>query len=268
MICYFMSLIRKSCADEEISRAVGDLRDDVRRKHDDIRTNNKVFKTMFTFVNNFRNSLIGKATTGQRAKRKRDSGEDVGPGRKPIPYAGTPQLARRANPASSSMVSSQRKSAETRATLRSLGPKIPMVATSQTNVTTPAITSTLNASSRGSVTLQPSALPQKLTTSGPSPVNTPSSRPAHLDPLAVVEAAKLQAGQYNRSGKSYSLGFVTHGNLMHFTFASQCATWSQHDPESTHLSTRASASASHPPTLPTTPSTPWPQYHPATPSTL
>lgn len=188
MICYFMSLIRKSCVDEEISKAVGDLRDDVRRKHDDIRTNNKVFKTMFTFINNFRSGLVGKTTTGQRAKRKRDNAEDVGPDRKPTPHVDTPQVPRRVKSVSSSAVSSQR--------------------TSQTKVTTPATTPTSNTSSRGSVVPRPPTLSQKPTTPTPLPVNTASNRPAYFDPLAVVEAAKLQAGQYSRSGKPYLLGFV------------------------------------------------------------
>jgi len=215
MICYFMSLIRKSCTDEEISKAVGDLRDDVRRKHDDIRTNNKVFKTMFTFVNNFRNSLVGKTTTGQRAKRKRDSAEDVGPGRKPTPHVSTPQSARRTNPVSSSTVSSQRKSTETRATLVPipLGPRISRITTSQTEVATPATILTPNTPSRGSMVPQPSILSQKSKTSGPPSVNTASNRPAHFDPLAVVEAAKLQAGQYSRSGQSYSLGSVSTSSI-------------------------------------------------------
>jgi len=187
MICYFMSLIRKSCADEEISRAVGDLRDDVRRKHDDIRTNNKVFKTMFAFVNNFRNSLVGKTTTGQRAKRKRDSTEDVGMGRKPAPHALTPQTPRLTKPLPSpSTLPSQR--------------------TSQTKYTAPITTPAPSTSSRGSVVPQRPTLPQKPTTSGPPPVSTASNRSAHLDPLAVVEAAKLQAGQYKRSGRPCSLG--------------------------------------------------------------
>lgn len=186
MICYFMSLIRRSCADEDISRAVGNLRDDVRQKHDDIRTNNKVFKTMFTFVNNFRNGLVGKTTTSQRAKRKRDTTEDIGPGRKPVPLVGTPQTARRTKPESLSTLSSQR--------------------TSQTKTTTPVTTPTPSTSSRGSVVSQRPTLPQKSAASALPPVNTASNRPAHFDPLAVVEAAKLRAGQYSRSGKSYSLG--------------------------------------------------------------
>jgi len=188
MICYLMSLIRKNCTDEEISRAVGNLRDDVRQKHDDIRTNNKVFKTMFTFVNNFRNNLISKTTTGQRAKRKRDSAEDARPGRKLTPHVGTPQVARRTNPVSSS-TSNQRNS--------------------QTKVITPATTPTPNTSSHGPVVPQRPALSQKSTTSGPPPVTTAPNPPAHLDPLAVVEAAKLQAGQYSRSGKSCSLGLIS-----------------------------------------------------------
>jgi len=222
MICYFMSLIRKSCTDEEISKAVGDLRDDVRRKHDDIRTNNKVFKTMFTFVNNFRNSLVGKTTTGQRAKRKRDSAEDVAPGRKPTPHVGTSQLARRTNPVSSSVsTSSQRKSTETRATLVPipLGPKIPRITTSQTEVATPATTSTPNTSSRGSMVPQPTTLSQKSPTSGPPSASTAPNRPTHFDPLAVVEAAKLQAGQYSRSGEPYSLGFVSTSSILPMTIS-------------------------------------------------
>lgn len=173
MICYFMSLIRGSCADDEISKAVGDLRDDVRRKHDDIRTNNKVFKTMFTFVNNFRNGLAGKTTSGQRAKRKRDSDEDTGPGRKPTPHANTPQLPPRVNPVLSPTTSNQR--------------------TSQNNVADFPTTPTASTSSRASAVLQPPTQPQKPATPG---------RAARFDPLAVVEAAKLQAGRYNRSGKS------------------------------------------------------------------
>ncbi|KAF9650444.1 hypothetical protein BDM02DRAFT_1436731 [Thelephora ganbajun] len=189
-ICYFMSLIRKSCADEEISRAVGDLRDDVRRKHDDIRTNNKVFKTMFAFVNNFRNSLMGKTTTGQRAKRKRDGAEDIGLGRKLPPHIGIPQTARRIKPVPSSTLSSQQ--------------------ISQTKIATPAITPTPSASSRSSVIPQRPTLPQKSSTSGPPLVNITSN--THLDPLAVVEAAKLQAGQYNRSSVIPSLA-NTQSNL-------------------------------------------------------
>ena len=193
MICYFMSLIRKSCGDEEISRAVGGLRDDVRQKHDDIRTNNKVFRTMFTFVNNFRNNLVGKTTTGQRAKRKRDNVEDVGPGRKLAPQVSTPQTARRSKPAPSPTQSSQR--------------------TSPTKITIPATTPTPSTSSRGSVVPQQPTLPRKSSTSGLPPVNTAPNRHAHFDPLAVVEAAKLQAGQYSRSGKLYSLSPVA-GSLI------------------------------------------------------
>ena len=180
MICYFMSLVRKSCADEELSRAIGDLRDDVRQKHDDIRTNNKVFKTMFTFINNFRSNLIAKTTTGQRAKRKRDGTEDIGPGRKSAPQVSTPQATRRTKPAPPSTLSSQR--------------------TSQAKITTPVTTPTPSASSRGSAVSQRSALPQKSATSALPPVNTALNRTVHFDPLAVVEAAKLQAGQYSRSG--------------------------------------------------------------------
>jgi hypothetical protein len=188
MICYFLSLIRRSCADEDISRAVGDLRNDVRQKHDDIRTNNRVFKTMFTFINDFRSSLLGKTTTGQRAKRKRDSAEDVGPGRKLAPQTGTPQAARRTKPAPSPILPSQRAS--------------------QIKITTPATTPTPSTSSRGSVVPQRSTLPQKSAISGPSPVNTAPNKSTHFDPLAVVEAAKLQAGQYSRSGRPYSMWFV------------------------------------------------------------
>ena len=206
MICYFMSLIRKSCADEEISRAIGDLRDDVRRKHDDIRTNNKVFKTMFTFVNNFRNNLVGKTTTGQRAKRKRDSTEDIGSGRKLATHVSTPQATRRTKSVSSSTLSTQRTSQ----------PKI-----------TPPVTPTPSTSSRGSVVSQRPTLPQKSETSGLPPVNTASNKPTHFDPLAVVEAAKLRAGQYNRSGNPYSLGSFqshsfTHGNIRRSTSIGQC----------------------------------------------
>lgn len=189
MICYFMSLIRKRCADEEISRAVGDLRDDVRQKHDDIRTNNKVFKTMFTFINNFLSSLVGKATTGQRAKRKREGTGDTGAGRKPAPEAGTPQAARRTKVEPLSTPSSRRP--------------LP------TRITTPAITPIPNTPSRGSVIPQRSILPQQSVASGPSPVNTASNRPTYFDPLAVVEAAKLQAGQYSRSGGPSFLEFFS-----------------------------------------------------------
>lgn len=175
MICYFMSLIRKRCADEEISRAVGGLRDDVRQKHDDIRTNNRVFKTMFLFINDFLNSLVGKAITGQRAKRKRDGAEDTGSGGKLAPQVNTPQTARRTKIAPSSNPSNRR--------------------TSQTKIATHATTPTPSTSSRGSV------IPQR------APVNTSLNRPARLDPLAVVEAAKLQAGQYSRPGRPSFLAF-------------------------------------------------------------
>jgi hypothetical protein len=188
MICYFMSLTRKSCADDEISKAVGELRDDVRRKHDDIRTNNKVFKTMFTFVNNFRNGLLGKTTSGQRAKRKRDSGEDIGPDRKPTPHADTPRLPRRVKPVPPPMASNQRGS--------------------QDNVTDFPTTPIPGTSSSVSAVLQPPIPSQKPATPGPQPINTASSRPARFDPLAVVEAAKLQAGRYNRSGKPCFLGSI------------------------------------------------------------
>jgi hypothetical protein len=190
MICYFMSLIRKSCADEEISRAVGELRDDVRRKHDDIRTNNKVFKTMFTFVNDFRNSLVGKATTGQRAKRKRDSAEDAGMGRKLVPRVSNPQTARRAKPVPSSST--------------------PLIQrTSQAKIITPITTPTISSSSRGPVVPQRPALPQKSTTPGPPPINPAPNRPTNFDPLALVEAAKLQAGRYSRPGNPYPLGGIS-----------------------------------------------------------
>lgn len=182
MICYFMSLIRKRCADEEISKAVGDLRDDVRGKHDDIRTNNKVFKTMFTFINNFLSGLVGKTSTGQRAKRKRDSSENIGAGKKLAPQAGTPQVARRTKAAPSPTLSGRR--------------------TPQTKTTTPATTPTPSTSSRGSVIPQQPALPRQ---SGPPPANTASNRPAYFDPLALVEAAKLQAaGQYSRPSEPFS----------------------------------------------------------------
>ena len=186
MICYFMSLIRKRCSDEEISRAVGDLRNDVRQKHDDIRTNNRVFKTMFTFINNFRSALVGKTTTGQRAKRKRDSTEDTGAGQKLAPEVGTPQAVRRTKVASSSTLSSRR--------------------TPQTKAINPVITPAPSTSSRGSVIPQRSTLPQQ---SRPPPVNAASNRPAYFNPLAVVEAAKLQAGQYNRPGGPSFLEFVS-----------------------------------------------------------
>jgi len=192
MTCYFMSLIRKSCADEEISRAVGDLREDVRRNHDDVRTNNKVFKTMFTFVNNFRNNLIGKATTGQRAKRKRDSAENLGTGtgRKLAQQVGTSQKTRLTKPTpQSSTPSSQR--------------------TSRTKSTTPMTTPTPSVSSRGPVVPQRPASLQKPATSGPLPVNTALNRSTNFDPLALVEAAKLQAGQYSRSGEPHFPGLVS-----------------------------------------------------------
>lgn len=192
MICYFMSLIRKSCTDEEISKAVGDLRDDVRRNHDDIRTNNRVFKTMFTFVNNFRNSLVGKTTTGQRAKRKRDSTEDVGTGRKLTAQVGTLQKANWPKP------KPKPKPAD-----------VPNQRTPHTNITTPITTPTASTPSRGSAVLQRPFLPQKPETSRPSQVNTAPNRPTHFDPLAVVNAAKLQAGQYGRSSKPHSLRHVS-----------------------------------------------------------
>ena len=187
MICYFMSLIRRSCTDEEISKAIGGLRDDVRRNHDDIRTNSRVFKTMFTFVNNFRNSLVGKTTTGQRAKRKRDSTEDIGTGRKLAAQAGTPQKTLPTKPIPPSSTLSRQR-------------------TSRTSITIPTAAPTPSASSHGPVVPQRPALPQKPEPSGLPPVNTVSNRPTHFDPLAVVEAAKLQAGQYNRSGRPRSHG--------------------------------------------------------------
>ena len=198
MTCYFMSLIRKGCADEEISRAIGELREDVRRNHDDVRTNNKVFRTMFIFVNNFRNTPVGKATTGQRAKRKRDSVEDIGTNRKLSPQVGTSQRARhpRSTPQPSTS-SSQR--------------------TSQTKSSTPMTTPTPSTSTRGSVVPQRPALPQKSTTSGPPSVNTTPNRPANLDPLAVVEAAKLQAVQYSRSGEPYPLCFVSTSLILWYS---------------------------------------------------
>lgn len=180
MICYFMSLIKKRCTDEEISRAVGDLRDDVRQKHEDIRTNNKVFKTMFAFINNFRNRPAGKTMTGQRAKRKRDNTEDIGTDQKLASQAGTPQSARKAKIVPPSTLSSQR---------------IP-----RNKATTPATTPTPSTSSHGS---------RKSVTSGPLPINTAPSKPTYLDPLAVVEAAKLQAEQYSRPGELSFLGFVS-----------------------------------------------------------
>ena len=183
-ICYFMSIIRKSCADEQISRAIGGLRDDVRQKHDDIRTNNKVFKTIFSFINNFRNDLVGKTTTGQRAKRKRDNTDDAGLGRKLAPPTETSQAARRAKSSPSSTQPNQR--------------------TPLTKVATSVTSSIPGSSSRGSVVPQRSTLVQRPTRSVPLPVNAASNRPAHLDPLAVVEAAKLQAGQYSRPGGSSS----------------------------------------------------------------
>lgn len=186
MICYFMSLIRNRCTDEEISRAVGALRDDVRQKHDDIRTNNRVFKTMFIFINNFLSGLAGKTATGQRAKRKRDGTEDSGADRKPAPQISTPQTARRTKNVPSSTPSSRR--------------------TPQTKTTTP--TRTPSTSSRGSVILQRSSLSQQPVTSGPLPVNATSKRPTYPDPLAVVEAAKIQAGQYSKPGGSFFLEFV------------------------------------------------------------
>lgn len=196
MICYLMSLIRRNCTDEEISRAVGDLRADVRQKHDDIRTNNKVFKTMFAFINNFRNSLVGKTTTGQRAKRKRDSTEDVGQGRKLAPQASTPQAIRRVKPVPLPTPASQR--------------------TPQTKTTAPTTTPMPGTSSRGSVVAQRPTLFQKSDKPGPL-VNTTSNRPAHFDPLAVVEAAKLQAGQYSRPGRPHSSSSLQHLCLIYGT---------------------------------------------------
>lgn len=205
MICYFMSLIRKNCTDEEISRAIADLRDDVRQKHDDIRTNNRVFKTMFTFINNFRNSLVGKTTTGQRAKRKRDSTEDTGPGRKLAPQVGSPQAARSRNKLTSSSISSSQR-------------------TPQTKLITPATTPTLSTSSRGFVVPQQ---PQKSATPVPLPTTTAPSRSAHLDPLAVVEAAKLQAGQYRRSSKP-SLTFVSTPLIAAWEYQASQLRWPTH----------------------------------------
>jgi hypothetical protein len=232
MICCFMSLIRKNCTDEEISRAVGDLRDDVRQKHDDIRTNNKVFKTMFTFINNFRNNLVGKTTTGQRAKRKRESADD-GPSRKPGQPVGIPHAAGRTKTSPSPALSSQR--------------------TPHTKVTTPVTTTTPSTSSRGSAVSQRSTLSQRSTTSVPPPVNTAPNRLAHFNPLAVVEEAKLQAGQYSRLGGSSSLTLtfvstrlIFARNARCYAFTNNHTTQLQSNTESVNISARPSTSTSKP----------------------
>lgn len=82
MIGYLVSLIGESCSDEEISGAIEKLRAVVRGAHTDIRTNASVFKTMFSFVNDFHNKLFSKTSRSLKRKRAPGDSENVGPSRK------------------------------------------------------------------------------------------------------------------------------------------------------------------------------------------
>ena len=79
MIGYLISSVGATTADKDLSAAIGELRDSVRAAHTDIRTNNAVFKTMFSFVNDFRNRLIPEAPRGLKRKRSLNDANIVMP---------------------------------------------------------------------------------------------------------------------------------------------------------------------------------------------
>jgi hypothetical protein len=87
MIGLLIFILREKCSDEEISKRIREMRADVRSKHVDIRTNTKVTKTMFAFVNYQAKSSWTKAPPkvavkaptaaagNKKGKRKRKRGE-------------------------------------------------------------------------------------------------------------------------------------------------------------------------------------------------
>lgn len=79
VVVYLISFVRESCSDKEIADAVGQLRSIVRNTHADIRMNNTVFKTMFSFVDDFRSNLKSTTKTSSSLKRKRlpDEPKDI-----------------------------------------------------------------------------------------------------------------------------------------------------------------------------------------------
>ena len=79
MIGYLVSSVGTRTPDNDLSMAIEELRDSVRAAHTDIRTNNAVFKTMFSFVNDFQNRLIPEAPRGLKRKRSLNDADIVMP---------------------------------------------------------------------------------------------------------------------------------------------------------------------------------------------
>jgi hypothetical protein len=79
MIGLLIFMLRTKLTDEEISRCIRDMRSDVRSQHADVRSNTKVTKTMFTFINDLvqKGARSKTLASSQKQKRKRgDSSDD------------------------------------------------------------------------------------------------------------------------------------------------------------------------------------------------
>jgi hypothetical protein len=96
----------------------------VRAVHTDIRTNNAVFKTMFSFVNDFRTKLARKTARSSKRKRELDSLEDAEPSRK------------RAPPPTSSIMTPVPAISQTSSDLTSTAPAVSIAQRHATHLTT------------------------------------------------------------------------------------------------------------------------------------
>lgn len=79
-IIALISFYKDKLTMEELSDAIRDMRADVRQKHEDVRMNSRIGKTMMTYIHNI-NPGQGGATFsgGATGKRKRSEEEDVKP---------------------------------------------------------------------------------------------------------------------------------------------------------------------------------------------
>jgi len=198
MVGYLISLVRESCSDEEISRAVSELRDVVRAAHTDIRTNNTVFKTMFSFVNDFQNKLARKTARSSKRKREPDSLEIAEPSRKrpslptrptTTPVPGPLQISFDP-PSTQTAVSTARRPA--------------------TRLTT-SFATFLPPDSQVQKLFLSHASPSPRGSAGAVSPTAPTSQKT-LDPLALIEEAKRKAREYQATTDCRAQQSHTNGN--------------------------------------------------------
>ncbi|KIY50762.1 hypothetical protein FISHEDRAFT_10842, partial [Fistulina hepatica ATCC 64428] len=170
MITTLISARMDSMKKSELSQAIGKMRQDVRKHHDDIRNNTKCQTTLLDFICNTGGdrlpSLIRTATRNGTAKKRAkrsdssddDSDDDYGPKKRKVPAKSTQKAKSTSSPAKRKVIKSSKSPSVKSPSVKSSSVKTP--SSNNTPVVPPAV---------------------------PSYVPPPS--PVPVDPMAVLRAS-------------------------------------------------------------------------------